>query len=94
LIKSTKEHNVISHSTHKYVDGIIHTNTIEGFWSLLKRGIVGIYHHTSKKHLHRYCEEFEYRYNSRKLVDSARFGLLLSSCDGRLTYKNLINNAK
>jgi len=57
---------------------------------LLKRGIVGIYHHVSKEHLHRYCEEFEYRYNSRKLNDSARFGLLLSTCSGRLTYKNLI----
>jgi transposase-like protein len=90
LKKEYKEHNVISHSTHKYVDGIIHTNTIEGFWSLLKRGIVGIYHHVSKEHLHRYCEEFEYRYNSRKLDDSARFGLLLSTCNGRLTYKNLI----
>jgi transposase-like protein len=90
LDKEYKEHGVISHSTHKYVDGIIHTNTIEGFWSLLKRGIVGIYHHVSKEHLHRYCEEFEYRYNSRKLNDSARFGLLLSACNGRLTYKDLI----
>jgi transposase-like protein len=92
LDKEYKEHNVISHSTHKYVDGIIHTNTIEGFWSLLKRGIVGIYHHVSKEHLHRYCEEFEYRYNSRKLNDSTRFGLLLSTCNGRLTYKNLIEH--
>jgi transposase-like protein len=90
LDQEYKEHNIISHSTHQYVNGIIHTNTIEGFWSLLKRGIVGIYHHTSKKHLHRYCEEFEYRYNSRKLVDSERFGLLLSACNGRLTYKDLI----
>jgi transposase-like protein len=91
LDKEYKEHDVISHSTHQYVNGIIHTNTIEGFWSLLKRGIVGIYHHVSKEHLHRYCEEFEYRYNSRKLNDSARFGLLLSTCNGRLTYKDLIH---
>jgi len=89
LDKEYKEHKTINHSAHKYVDGIIHTNTIEGFWSLLKRGIVGIYHHVSKEHLHRYCEEFEYRYNSRKLNDSARFGLLLSTCNGRLTYKAL-----
>jgi transposase-like protein len=94
LDKEYKEHGVISHSTHQYVNGIIHTNTIEGFWSLLKRGIVGIYHHTSKKHLHRYCEEFEYRYNSRKLVDSDRFGMLLGACNGRLTYKNLIHSSK
>jgi transposase-like protein len=90
LNKEFKEHKTINHSAHKYVDGIIHTNTIEGFWSLLKRGIVGIYHHVSKEHLHRYCEEFEYRYNSRKQNDSQRFGLLLSACDGRLTYKALI----
>jgi transposase-like protein len=92
LKKEYKEHNVISHSNHQYVNGIIHTNTIEGFWSLLKRGIVGIYHHVSPEHLHRYCEEFEYRYNSRKLVDSDRFALLLNTCNGRLTYKNLIQN--
>jgi transposase-like protein len=92
LNKEYKEHNVISHSTHKYVDGIIYTNTIEGFWSLLKRGIVGIYHHVSKEHLHRYCEEFEYRYNSRKLVDSDRFALLLNTCNGRLTYKDLVKH--
>jgi transposase-like protein len=90
LNKEFKEHKTINHSAHKYVDGIIHTNTIEGFWSLLKRGIVGIYHHVDPKHLHRYCEEFEYRYNSRKCDDSERFGLLLGVCDGRLTYKNLI----
>jgi len=91
LNKEFKEHKTINHSAHKYVDGIIHTNTIEGFWSLLKRGIVGIYHHVSKEHLHRYCEEFEYRYNSRKRKDFERFDLLLSACDGRLTYKDLIN---
>jgi hypothetical protein len=51
--------------------------------------IGGIYHHVSKEHLHRYCEEFEYRYNSRKLVDSDRFALLLNTCNGRLTYKQL-----
>jgi transposase-like protein len=89
LDKDFKAHKIINHSAHKYVDGIVHTNSIEGFWSLLKRGITGIYHHVSKEHLHRYCEEFEYRYNSRKLNDSARFGLLLSTCNGRLTYKNL-----
>ena len=91
LKKEYKDHQIISHATHKYVNGICHTNTIEGFWSLLKRGIVGIYHHVSPEHLHRYCEEFKYRYNSRKLDDTERFGLLLSVCDGRLTYRNLIH---
>jgi transposase-like protein len=89
LDKEFKEHNIISHSTHQYVNGIIHTNTIEGFWSLLKRGIFGIYHHVSPEHLSRYCEEFEYRYNTRKLTETDRFALTLAQCAGRLTYKSL-----
>lgn len=91
LDKEYKDHKVISHSTHKYVDGMIHTNTIEGFWSLLKRGINGIYHSISPKHLHRYCDEYEYRYNTRKIKDGERFKEVFSQCEGRLTYATLIN---
>ena len=64
---------VINHSTGKYVDGEVHTNTIEGFWSLLKRSITGIYHFTSKEHLQEYVNEMAYRYNTRHLSDGARF---------------------
>ncbi|MEE3148950.1 MAG: IS1595 family transposase, partial [Bacteroidota bacterium] len=59
------DHSVVKHSEHKYVNGRVHTNTIEGFWSLLKRGIFGIYHFTSKKHLQMYVDEFVFRYNTR-----------------------------
>ena len=59
------DHMKINHS-EMYVDGIIHTNTIESFWSLLKRGVIGQFHHVSKKHLQRYVDEFCYRYNLRK----------------------------
>jgi transposase-like protein len=85
------KHEVINHSSKEYVRGNIHTNNIENFWSLLKRGIVGIYHHVDPKHLHRYTDEFQYRYNSRKITDADRFTQILSQCEGRLTYATLIN---
>ncbi|MFH4247271.1 IS1595 family transposase, partial [Acinetobacter baumannii] len=57
-------HKTVEHGAGIYVRGNVHTNTIEGYWSLLKRGIYGIYHQVSKKHLHRYCTEFGFRYNT------------------------------
>lgn len=83
-------HMVVNHSAGCYVDGIMTTNTAEGFFANLKRGIYGIYHHVSVKHLHRYCIEFDYRYNSRKSKEVARFNTLLTFSDGRLMYKTLI----
>ena len=50
----------------------ITTNTIEGYFSILKRGITGVYHHVSKQHLYQYLREFDYRYNVRKMDDGAR----------------------
>lgn len=85
------DHSAVKHNSGQYVNGRIRTNTIEGFWSLLKRGIVGIYHFTSKKHLQMYVDEFVFRYNTRKLVESQRFNLLLANTEYRLTYKELIN---
>lgn len=68
-----------------------HTNTIEGFWSQLKRGIIGIYHQVSPKHLQRYCDEFSYRYNTRKVSDVSRFNESISNANGRrLKYADLI----
>ena len=64
-IKKFMPHQTINHQVW-YVDGDIHTNTIESFWALLKRGIVGQYHKVSLKHLPRYINEFSYRYNHRK----------------------------
>lgn len=84
------DHAVIKHNQHEYVNGRIHTNTIEGFWSLLKRGIFGIYHFTSKKHLQKYVDEFVFRYNTRNSNETNRFNLLLSNSEFRLTYKELI----
>jgi transposase len=60
-----KEHKRIKHSAKVYVVGDIHTNTIEGFWSLVKRGIGGVYHQVSQKYLQTYLDEYSFRYNRR-----------------------------
>lgn len=82
-------HGVVTHSKGEYVrKGVFHTNTIEGFFSLLKRGIIGTYHHVSEQHLHRYCAEFDFRYNTRKLDDFERADEnLLGAVGKRLTYR-------
>jgi len=72
------------------VDGLATTNTVEGFFSLMKRGLIGVYHYASAKHLHRYLNEFCFRYNHRKQPNSAGFYSLIEDCTGRLTYKALI----
>lgn len=83
-------HVMVDHSKGEYVRGGFHTNGIENFWSLLKRGIIGIFHQVSPWHLQRYCDEFASRYNSRKIKDHERFDLTLQSFDGRLKYAQLI----
>jgi transposase-like protein len=73
-------HHRINHSAKIYVQGEVHTNTIEGFWSLLKRGIGGVYHSVGKEYLQSYCDEYAYRYNHRKDKQPMFTGLL-----GRVT---------
>jgi hypothetical protein len=87
-------HVVVNHSNGEYVKAGFHTNGIENFWSLLKRGIVGIYHQVSPWHLQRYCNEFAGRYNTRKIADNERFNLLLRNSGGRLKYKDLTTDIK
>ncbi len=83
-------HGSINHSGGKYVNGVIHTNTIEGFWSHLKRGINGIQHHVSDKHLQKYINVYSYRWNTREMTDFDRFEMTMKNLTGRLTYKELI----
>jgi transposase-like protein len=84
------KHFVIDHSRRIYANGSIHTNTIEGFWSLLKRGLIGIYHYVSYKHMNAYCNEFAYRYNTRKISDPHRFNHSLTLAEGkRLRFEQL-----
>jgi len=90
-VKKIYDHSIVKHNCGEYVRGNIHTNTIEGFWSLLKRGIVGIYHFTSKKHLQKYVDEFVFRYNTRDMSEGERFNLLLKNCEFRSSYNQLIN---
>lgn len=70
-------HSVIKHNEW-YVDGDIHTNTIEGFWALLKRGMFGQFHSVSRKHLQRYVDEFCYRYNRRKMAAGDAFDMTIN----------------
>jgi len=84
------KHVVVDHQSGQYVNGGFHTNGIENFWSLLKRGIIGIFHQVSPWHLQRYCDEFASRYNSRKITDAERFQLSIQKSDGRLKYNDLI----
>lgn len=66
---------------------VAHTNTVEGSFSLLKRGIIGTFHSVSKKHLHRYLAEFDFRWNHRKVTDGERAGAAIRKTAGkRLTY--------
>ncbi|MGE3508586.1 MAG: IS1595 family transposase [Vicinamibacterales bacterium] len=82
-------HNVINHA-EKYVDGQIHTNGCENFWSLLKRSLKGTYVSVEPFHLFRYLDEQAFRFNSRKMTDAARFALAAASVFGkRLTFNQL-----
>ncbi|MCF2501037.1 IS1595 family transposase [Dyadobacter chenhuakuii] len=89
-LSSSYDHSVVRHGSKECVNGKAHTNTIEGFWSLFKRGIDGIYHWVSVKHLQVYVGEFALRYNSRKFSAKDRFNFVLDNMEGRLTYKALI----
>lgn len=89
-LKRFYDHSFVKHNDGEYVNGRIYTNTIEGFWSLLKRGIIGIYHFSTRKHLQKYVDEFVFRYNTRDNSTKDRFNRLLSNLENCLTYKELI----
>jgi hypothetical protein len=81
-------HFTVNHSAGEYVRGDIYSNTIEGFFSLVKRGIYGTFHSVSRHHLHRYLDEFCYRYNTRKLTDGERITEAIRKAQGkRLQYR-------
>jgi transposase-like protein len=81
----------VNHSVEEYVRGDAHSNTVEGFFSILKRGVVGVYHHVSEAHLHRYLSEFDFRYSNRIALgvnDEQRSDEALRGIGGkRLTYR-------
>lgn len=83
------EHHTVDHRANEYVRGNIHTNTIENYFSILKRGLSGVYQHVSEGHLRRYIGEFDFRYNHRGISDAERCALALRGIAGkRLLYTN------
>ena len=85
-----RPHQSVKHSAKEYVDGQAHTNGIESFWAMLKRGYQGTYHNWSMKHLHRYVSEFEGRHNIRPLDTEDQMAAVVRGGDGkRLTYADL-----
>jgi ISXO2-like transposase domain len=83
-------HESVNHSADEWVRGAAHTNTLEGFFSIFKRGMRGIYQHCGEQHLHRYLAEFDFRYNERgalKVTDAERATKAIKGVVGkRLTY--------
>jgi len=90
-LKKYYTHDNIKHSLNLYVEGGVHTNTIENFWSVLKRGLYGVYHQVSEKHLERYLDEFSARFNTRALTSQERFEKFLVDSESVLSYKRLVN---
>jgi len=84
-------HETVKHSDYEYARGDVSTNTVEGYFSIFKRGMRGIYQHCKEKHLHRYLAEFDFRYNNRSALgieDTARTAAVLRGIVGkRLTYR-------
>ncbi len=84
-------HVTVKHSKREYARGRAHTNTVESFFALLKRGMVGSFHHVSAKHLNRYCDEFAFRWSQRHIDDRDRTTVALGQTTGRrLPYKKLV----
>lgn len=84
-------HGFIRHGKGQYVNGDVHTNTIEGFWSILKRSVIGVYHYVSRKHLQKYADMMAFRYNTRKNTSQERFNKMLLQMTNRITYNQLTN---
>lgn len=91
--EAREKHSLLNHKADEYVryeEGTcITTNTVEGYFATLKRGINGVYHHVGRKHLHRYLGEFDFRYNEREVTDGERALKALKGIDGkRLMYRD------
>lgn len=86
--KEFAKHETVSHAQKEYARGDVTTNTVEGFFSIFKRGMRGVYQHCSEKNLHRYVAEFDFRYNTRTITDGERAVLAVRGGEGkRLTYR-------
>lgn len=88
-LKKNYNYDNVKHSLSIYVEGQVHTNTIENFWSVLKRGLYGVYHQVSDKHISRYLDEYAARFNNRTLTSGERFNRFLEGSESVLSYKVL-----
>jgi hypothetical protein len=92
------QHSMVNHTLNEYVRGEASTNTVESYFSILKRGVIGTYHHVSPQHLKRYVCEFDFRYNERTalgVTDAMRFDKALGGIVGkRLTYRRIDGGAE
>ncbi len=88
-----RKHQTVSHSTGQYVNDQAHTNGLESFWSMLKRGYHGTFHHISPKHLHRYIAEFSERHNDRTMdTETQMMNMIRGMAGKRLKYQDLVAN--
>ena len=93
--RGIENHEAVRHTVGEYVNGMAHTNGIESFWAMLKRGYIGTFHQISPEHLHRYITEFEGRHNDRPADTVAQLGHLVRNMEGkRLPYKELTGKAE
>ena len=84
-------HGVVNHGLGEFVVGDASTNTVKSYFALLKRGVQGTFHHISKKHLGRYCNEFSFRWNNRKVEDGERAVQAIRGIEGkRVMYRDLV----
>jgi hypothetical protein len=86
LGKEFSSHDTVNHTAEEYVRGIVHVNFSESFFSLLKRGIIGTFPHMSAKHMQRYLEEFDFRWNRRKITDGERMLECVAGAEGTWLY--------
>jgi len=86
LDKHFAGHHTVNHAAREYARGGITTNTVEGYFSIMKRGLIGTYHHVGSQHLGRYLHEFDFRYNTRKVTDAQRMTAALEGIEGKRLY--------
>ena len=92
IVKKNYRHSSVNHSAGEYIKGMAHTNGVESFWSMLKRGHAGVYHKMSKKHLQRYIDEYVGRHNVRPLNTIEQIEITFKGMNGkRLKYRDLVN---
>ena len=85
-------HESVAHGAGEYVKGMAHTNGVESHWATFKRGLTGVYHHVSVKHLGRYATEFEGRHNARPMDTADQMAAMVKGAEGkRLTYASLVD---